>query len=202
MRLAEQHQDWALGFLDEGWWSRFAQPSLHSWAPQGAPRRLIQRSKKKDAPEPKALSGSGVLLSETGGEASSDAAEMLVRFVKGRPVSPVTTRFLAWVCERLAARGKRVWALIWDNASWPISQEVRGWIKPYNAKAKRDGGVRIIAGQLPTRRPWLNPIEPTSPHGKRAICEPDGALNAEDVMDRVCAHYGRKRLPPIEQKTT
>lgn len=177
------------------------QPSMSSWAPEGAPRRLIQRSPKKDDPAPKALACYGVLLSETGGEASSGASEMLVRFVKGRPVSHVTTRFLAWVCEHLAARGTRVWALIWDNASWHISQEVRGWIKRHNAKAKRDGGVRIIAGKLPTRSPWLNPIEPTWLHGKRAICEPDGELNAEDVMNRVCAHYGCKRLPPFEQKT-
>ena len=174
---------------------------MSSWAPEGAPLRLIQRSPKKDAPAPKALSCYGVLLSETGREASSDTPEMLVRFVKGRPVSHVTTRFLAWVCEHLAARGKRVWALIWDNASWHISQEVRGWIKQHNAKVKRDGGVRIIACKLPTRSPWLNPIEPTWLHGKRAICEPDGELNAEDVMDRVCAYYGCKQLPPFEQKT-
>ena len=52
MCLTEQHQDWALGFLDEVWWSRFVQPSMSSWAPEGAPLRLIQRSRKKDDPEP------------------------------------------------------------------------------------------------------------------------------------------------------
>ncbi len=32
IRLAPTHPDWVLGFLDEVWWSRFAQPSLHAWS--------------------------------------------------------------------------------------------------------------------------------------------------------------------------
>lgn len=127
---------------------------------------------------------------------------MLVRFVKGRPVSHVTTAFLAWVVERLAARGKQVWALIWDNASWHISREVKGWITQHNRRVKREGGVRIITCELPVKSPWLNPIEPTWLHGKRAICEPDGALSVTEVMARVCAHYGCELLEPIEQKTS
>lgn len=137
------------------------------------------------------------MLLEEAGE-----AEMLLRFVKGRPVSHVTTAFLGWVVERLAARGKEVWVLIWDNASWHISQEVRRWIKVHNDRVKSEGGVRILPCALPTRSPWLNPIEPRWLHGKRAICEPDGDLTEEDVMARVCAHYDCERLPPIEQKTS
>src|SRR3712207_7604328 len=40
-----------------------------------------------------------------------------LRFVDGRPVSSITTRFLEWCSERLAEAGKKVWLLIWDNAS-------------------------------------------------------------------------------------
>ena len=184
-----------LGYLDEVWWSRFAQPALHAWTPTEEALRLVSRSKKKEDEAPKALSCYGVLLDE------ADAAEMLLRFVKGRPVSHVTTAFLDWVSRCLSARGKRVWALVWDNASWHISQEVKGWIKAHNRRAKGEGGVRIITCELPVKSPWLNPIEPKWLHGKRAICEPDGELTGEDIMERVCTHYGCERLPPIEQKT-
>lgn len=188
-----------LGYLDEVWWSRLAQPSMRAWAPGGKPLRLVQRSKAKGDPEPKALSCYGVLFP---GAAEEGAAEMLLRFVRGRPVSHVTTAFLGWVCERLAARGVRVWALVWDNAAWHVSAEVRAWIGRHNRRVKREGGVRILACGLPSRSPWLNPIEPKWLHGKRAVCEPEGELTSAALMARVCAHYGCERLPPIEQKTT
>jgi hypothetical protein len=40
-----------------------------------------------------------------------------LRFVEGRPVSPITTQFLGWCCDKLAAEGKKALLLIWDNAS-------------------------------------------------------------------------------------
>lgn len=166
---------------------------MHTWAARGARQRLVSRDRKKHDKEAKALSCYGVLL-ETRRE-----RQMLLRFVKGRPVSHVTTAFLAWVCEALQRRGTRVWVLIWDNASWHISQEVRAWIGSHNQKAKREGGLRIVVCGLPTKSPWLNPIEPTWLHGKRAICEPDGELTMAELMDRICAHYGCPLLPPIEQ---
>lgn len=195
-----------MGYLDEVWWSRFAQPKMHSWALEGEPLRLLSRSRRKGDPEPKALSCYGVLLADeadgSAGCAHGTDAEMLLRFVKGRPVSHVTTAFLDWASERLAARGKRVWALVWDTASWHISQEVRSWIKQHNQRVKRAGGVRIVACELPVQSPWLNPIEPKWLHGKRAICEPDGELTVAEVMERVCTHYGCELLEPIEQQTS
>jgi hypothetical protein len=37
-----------------------------------------------------------------------DAGGMLLRFVTGRPVAWLTGDFLAWVCDGLAAEGKRL----------------------------------------------------------------------------------------------
>jgi len=170
---------------------------MHSWAGEGAPLRLVSRDRKTDDEEAKALSCYGVLLHD-----AEDERELLLRFVAGRPVSHVTTAFLAWACEQLIARGKRVWVLVWDNASWHISQQVRRWIGAHNQQVKRAGGVRILVCGLPTKSPWLNPIEPTWLHGKRAICEPEGALTMAELMDRICAHYGCRLLPPLEQKTS
>jgi hypothetical protein len=46
-----------------------------------------------------------------------DRERVLLRFLEGRPVSHVTTEFLAWAVERLAEEGKRVLVVIWDNAA-------------------------------------------------------------------------------------
>jgi hypothetical protein len=180
IRLAESHPDWVLGFQDECWWSRLAQPHLHAWTAE--PLRLQELAVGRDDPDPKALACYGLLRRDTGG--------MLLRFVEGRPVSQVTEEFLAWVCGELAAEGKRALLLVWDNASWHVSARVRVWITEHNRRVKRDGGVRIVPCRLPSKSPWLNPIEPKWVHGKQAIVEPERLLNAAEVEQRVCEYYG------------
>src|SRR5205814_4391 len=41
IRLALTHPDWVLGFQDECWWSRLAQPQLRAWATD-EPLRLLE----------------------------------------------------------------------------------------------------------------------------------------------------------------
>ncbi len=126
---------------------------------------------------------------------------MLLRFVDGRPVSPVTCAFLAWAAEQLAAEGVRGLALIWDNASWPISREVRDWVRRRNRAVKRTGdGCRLLVCRLPSKSPWLNPIEPKWVHGKRAVVEPEHKLAAADLKQRLCQHYRCQLLPPLAQQ--
>jgi hypothetical protein len=180
MRLAEVNEDWAVGFCDECWWSRLALPSLNSWAQAGKPMRLIQQSVEKDDPDPKAISCYGLYVPEF--------EKMWLRFVDGRPVSSLTTRFLSWCCKKLEVEGKRVWILVWDNASWHISGEVREWIASHNRRVKASGeGVRIISCLLPIKSPWLNPIEPKWVHGKRRVVEAGGLLTAWELADRACS---------------
>jgi hypothetical protein len=50
---------------------------------------------------------------------------MRVRFVTGRPVSPVTEASLAWVWVWLAAEGKQMLLLVWDHAPWHGSKRER-----------------------------------------------------------------------------
>jgi hypothetical protein len=65
--------------------------------------------------------------------------------VDGRPVSSITTRFLEWSVPKLQAVGKKVLVLIWDNASWQVSKEVRRWLGSHNRRVKESGeGVRIV----------------------------------------------------------
>jgi hypothetical protein len=126
-----------------------------------------------------------------------------LRFVDGRPVSAITTRFLSWCCQKLEAVGKRVWVLIWENASWHVSKEVREWIAAHNREVKDsgEGGVRIISCLLPTKSPWLTgSMEPKWVHGKRKVVEPEGLLTAYELAERVCAvfdcpHYEHLSIP-------
>jgi transposase len=164
---------------------------LHAWTAD-EPLRLLQPEADKSDADPKALACYGLLRDDTG--------QMLLRFVAGRPVSQVTEDFLGWVCARLHAEGKKALLLIWDNASWHVSQRVRVWIKGHNRQAKRDGGVRIVSCYLPVKSPWLNAIEPKWVHGKKAIAEPERKLTAQEVKDRVYLYYSCEQVEPLEQK--
>src|SRR3712207_9436001 len=64
MRLAEDEVDWVVGFLDECWWSRVAQPNLHSFSEEGEPLRLVEQMVEKDDPDPKAISCYGLYTPE------------------------------------------------------------------------------------------------------------------------------------------
>jgi hypothetical protein len=180
-----------LGDLDETWWSRLAQPAVHAWT-DGEPLRLVEFSAPRTDPDPKALCCYGLLRDDTG--------QMLLRFVAGRPVSQVTEDDLAWVCERLGWDGKKALLLVWDNAPWHVSRRVRAWIQAHNRRVKQQGGVRILACYLPSKSPWLNPIEPKWVHGKKAVVEPDRLLTAQEIQGRVCEHYQCEQLEPLHQK--
>ena len=183
------HPTWALGFEDEVWWSRLAQPALHSWAEPAQPLRLVEHAIAKADPDPKALACYGLLVRWTTPEGDRDEATWL-RFVADRPVSARTTEFLAWCCTQLAARGKEALLLVWDNAPWHISRLVRRWIRAHNRQVKADRkGVRIINGYLPVKSPWLNPIEAQWAHGKRRVVEPARVLTATELRARVCAAF-------------
>ena len=65
---------------------------------EGEPPRMIQQSVAKDDPEPKAISCYGLYLPRL--------EDIWIRFVDGRPVSSITTRFLSWCCEGLERVGK------------------------------------------------------------------------------------------------
>jgi len=156
---------------------------------------LVEQSAPKDDPHPKALAAYGMLLrSKAAGPGKTQGEwrqRVLLRFVEGRPVSPITTQFLSWCCDKLAAAGKKALLLIWDNASWHKSKFVKGWIDEHNRRVRATSeGVRIVICFLPKKSPWLNPIEPKWFHAKRKVVEPDGLLSANELADRVCGVFG------------
>jgi transposase len=197
IRLAASHPTWALGFQDEVWWSRLARPSLQAWTEEDDLLRLVEQAVAKDDPDPKALACYGLLLrADPTDEQAVD--QMWLRFVDGRPVSPVTIDYLDWCCHKLQADGMEALLLIWDNAPWHVSHLVRDWIRDHNRQVKQQGqGVRIIADSLPVKSPWLNAIEATWVHGKRRVHEADGLLTINELADRVCDAYGCPHEPHL-----
>lgn len=184
IRLAQAHPDWALGFADEVWWSRVAVPAVRAWTAPGQPLRLMERTVAKG--EQQALACYGALLRWWPVPDDAPTEALWLRFVDGRPLSGVTTQFLAWCCAKLAAAGKRALLLVWDNASWHLSQPVCAWIAAHNRAARReDRGVRIVVCPLPTKSPWLNPIEPKWTHGKKRVVEPARLLTVVELEERV-----------------
>jgi hypothetical protein len=137
--------------------------------------------------EPKAVACYGLLVRWWDAPVADDPTEALwLRFVDGRPISGVTTLFLAWCCAKLAAADKTALLLVWDNAAWHISQEVRTWIAAHNAAVKAGkAAVRIVACPLPVKSPWLNPIEPKWVHGKKRVVEPARLLTMDELESRV-----------------
>jgi hypothetical protein len=136
--LALGRPEWVVGFEEEVWWSRLAQPNRQTWT-DDKPLRLLQKEADRHDPQPKAVACYGLLRADTQG--------MLLRFVDGRPVSTVTTQCLEWLTDRLAAEGKTALLLVWDNASWHVSQAVRRWRKAH--KRRGQAGRRLSHRGVP-----------------------------------------------------
>jgi transposase len=145
----------------------------------------VEQTVAKD--EPKAVACYGLLVRWWDGPATDDPTEALwLRFVEGRPVSGVTTQYLAWCCDKLAAAGKSALLLVWDNAPWHGSREVAAWIAAHHRAVKTgDAQIRIVACPLPIKSPWLNPIEPKWVHGKKRVVEPARLLTLDELEARV-----------------
>jgi transposase len=181
---------WTLGFGDEVWWSRLAQPNQHGWTEAEATLKLQELTPPTADPDPKALACYGLLVRPR----PQQGDQMWLRFVAGRPVSAVTIDFLAWCSAQLAAQGFTALFLIWDNASWHRSHAVQRWIRQHNQQVKRGAvGVRLVVCPLPSKSPWLNPIEPKWVHGKRAVSEADRLLSADELEARVCSYFSCER---------
>src|SRR4029453_11791091 len=103
----------------------------------------------------------------------------LLRFVNGRPISPLTCAFLAWAAEQLAAEGVRVLALIWDNAGVPQRPGARG------------GGVRCAVA-----RKCRAPRAPARGGWGLLAHQPRGAGLGQEAQSR--GQADRPRLPPSD----
>ena len=88
--------------------------------------------------------------------------------------------------------GKRALIVIWDNASWHTAKALRRWYTRYNLEAKREGKIRLLLVRLPSRSPWLNPIEPVFGQAKRRIVG-RRLVRPPSVLKRKTERYFRAR---------
>jgi transposase len=195
MGLAKQKPDWAFGYQDETWWSRFAHPDLHSWAEGDQFLKLIEQTPQKNDPDPKAIGCYGLAV-HWYEQTETEHAEVWLRFVEGNPCSNLTIQYLDWLLEKTRRAGKQVLIMIWDHASWHKSKAVRQWVRNHNRIVKKDrAGVRLLPFLLPKKSPWLNPIEPMWIHAKRKVVEPDKKITASELVRRVSAVFEHPVLP-------
>jgi hypothetical protein len=98
--------------------------------------------------------------------------------------------------DRLRSVGAKVVDAFGDLPA--ATKEVRSWLRAHNRDVRRTGqGVRIVACYLPIKSPWLNRIEPHWVHGKRKVVEPAGLLSAQELANRICAHFGCDHEPHL-----
>lgn len=165
---------------DECWFSRFAQPQAHAWAGPDEQLRLHQREAKRGEVD-KALACFGAVR--------QDRDEVMLYFSDGQPNSLQQWMFIVGLLAVARAESKRVVVIIWDNASWHKSKDIRAWIQAYNRAAKADGQPRLLTHLLPVKSPWLNPIEPRWVHAKRGVLESKENLAAAELRRRLCVHF-------------
>ena len=176
---ADQRDDWLLVEEDECWFSRFAQPQAHAWAVPQQPWRRVEREPPRGEKH-KALACFGAVRRDT--------HEVLLYFSQGQPNSLQQWMFLVGLLAVARAEDKRVVVVIWDNATWHKSKDLRTWIRADNQQAKQLGQPRLLTHLLPVKSPWLNPIEPRWVHAKRCVCQPLGALSSAELQRRLCTH--------------
>jgi DDE superfamily endonuclease len=182
---AHQRPDWLLVEEDECWFSRFAQPQAHAWAEADDALRLVQREPKR---------GDGEQALACFGAVRHDTHEVRLSFRAGQPNSLQTWWFVIGLLAEARRAGKKVLVVIWDNATWHKSADLRQWTRAYNRAAKVAGEPRLLTCLLPVKSPWLNPIEPRWVHAKRALCQPDGELTSPELRRRLCAHFETQPL--------
>ena len=166
---------------DECWFSRFAQPNLHSFAQVGDNLKLVERSPTaKD--EEKAIACFGAVCQQSG--------QRYFYFADGQPNTECTISMIKALLSVAQSKSKRVLVILWDRATWHRSQRLKRWLRDHNSLAKlADDGVRLLTYLLPIKSPWLNPMEPIWLHAKRKVAQFDGSLSVAILKARLCAYF-------------
>lgn len=166
---------------DESWFSRFKQPKMHAFAKKDEPLRLVERQPQLDETD-KAIACFGAVCHET--------KERFFYFADGQPNSEKTILMLQALIEVAHSRHKQVLVIIWDRATWHKSKRLKTWVHSHNQQVKKEpDGVRLLLCLLPSKSPWLNPMEPIWLHAKRKVSEPDDDLSVKVLKQRLCAVF-------------
>lgn len=144
--IARTAPDGAAVWLDESWFVRWPY-RFWAWTKHKAPLRVPLRW--NEDVETTALFAA----------LDDESQESFLRWADGQPNSERMIPFLEALMAHWTQKGKRFIVLFWDRASFHTSGRVRRWIRDYNRRAKKDGLTRLIPFWLPSRSPWLMPLE-------------------------------------------
>ncbi len=70
--------------------------------------------------------------------------------------------------------------VFWDNAPWHVAVGLRERVGAYNRQAKRVGKLRVLLFFLPSKSPWLMPLEGVFGQTKRAV-----GMRQRDTLDQL-----------------
>jgi hypothetical protein len=156
LAMARAAPDGAAVWLDQSWFVRWPY-RFWAWASKDEPLRVAKRWNEE------------VDTTALYAALDDETQEAFLRWAEGQPNSEVTVQFLEALMAYWTKKGKRFIVLFWDKASWHTSKKTQTWIRSYNRRAKREGLTRLIVCHLPTRSPWLMPLEPIFGWVKRQI---------------------------------
>lgn len=175
---ARSAPDGAAVWLDESWFVRWPY-RFWAWATRDALPRVAKRW--NETVETTALYAA----------LDDETQEAFLRWT-GQPNSQRTITFLEALMAHIAQQGKRFIVLFWDRASWHTSKRTRAWIRAYNQRAKREGLPRLIVCELPSRSPWLMPLEPIFGWIKRQVLGDREFATLAELQAAVERHFRRR----------
>jgi len=181
--MGQQREDWLVLDQDECWFSRFVAPALSAWSANRL--RVITRDARQQPTPAVACYGAR----------RTDTRQVYLAICEGQPKSEYTWDFLQGLLAVARQEHTRVLVLIWDNATWHLSKRLRSWMRAYNQQAKQTGDVRLLIHYLPSRSPWLNPLEGCWLHAKRAVWEPTRLLELDELIQRILAYFRVQSSP-------
>lgn len=146
LRLARSTADGVAVWLDQSWFVRWPY-RYWNWSLADQPPRVPKRWQEK------------VDTTALYATLDDETQQPFLRWIEDQPNSEQTIKFLESLMAHWTQQHKRFVALFWDRASWHTSQRTRHWIRDYNLRAKKENSARLIICRLPTRSPWLMPLE-------------------------------------------
>lgn len=173
--------------IDQSWFVLWPHPAP-GWARRGRPPRVPQAKgwPKKHRPP------SCCLYARMDALDRAVAGEWHPTWNKAE-----TWAHLAATRAAYAARGVRYLVVFWDNAPWHHADLVRERVAAHNREAKRTGGLRVLLFFLPSKAPWLMPLEPVFGQTKRAV-GPRERASLGDLQAAVDARLVRRNADARE----
>jgi hypothetical protein len=184
--LARAAPDGTAVWLDESWFVRWPY-RYRAWASETDPPRVAKRWDEK------------VDTTALFATLDDETQQAFLGWADGQPNSERIIQFLEALMDHWSHIGKRFIVLFWDKASWHTSKRTRHWIRTYNRRAKQEGLTRLIVCRLPTRSPWLMPLESIFGWTKHQILG-NRLFQTVAELQAAAEHYFRYRVAQARER--